>query len=273
MGLYKLLKLNLPYFWSKDWKIRALIISSIFFALLAIVCNLCIPIVLRSVLNFLNKANNPPEIMVIFIVASYGIIWIVAQVSLTLRSVFLFRPIHRVDRLMVLDFFKHILSLPLKYHLDRKTGSLLSTVQQARNGLKNIINAVLWQIIPLTLESIFAVIIISWMYGIIYAAIIFVTLILYFLTTFYTASKSTYYQNLSNETERETSSYLNDAIINYETIKYFDTDNMELAQCIDVLNKNENALTQTDNNMYMIGMLNMVIVGISIIIITCYAGV
>lgn len=273
MSLYKLFKSLFPYFWSKDWKIRFLIIASIIFALLAVLFNLCIPIVLRSVLNFLNKANNSPEVFVILVVASYGIIWIAAQISLTLRSIFLFRPMHRVDRLMVLDFFKHVLSLPLKYHLDRKTGSLLSSVEQARNGMNNLINAVLWQIIPLSLEAIFAVIIISYMYGIVYAAIIFVTLSLYLLSTFYTANKSTYYQNLSNETYAATADYLNDAIINYETIKYFDTDNVELAECVDVLNKNENALTQTEYRMYLIGMLNMIIVGISITIITCYAGI
>jgi ABC-type transport system involved in Fe-S cluster assembly fused permease/ATPase subunit len=273
MTVIKFLKQIVPFFWNKDKAIRLLIIISIFFGLFTVALNLSIPVALRYIINYLTVHNGQsPTVGALLIIASYGILWLIAQISLTLRSVSLFIPMQRASRKMIHTFFEQVLKLPLSYHLDRKTGGLLTAIEQAQVGLRVLINGFLWQIIPVALEVIFAVAITWCMYGLVYGLLVFATLALYFLATFFTTNKSIKYQSLSFEKDRNVTDFLHDSLLNYETIKYFNSENDELSRCDDVLAARENATLKIDLRMFFINMIQMMIVGIGLIVITSYAG-
>jgi ABC-type transport system involved in Fe-S cluster assembly fused permease/ATPase subunit len=273
MTIIKFFKQVMPFFWNKDKAIRLLIVLSIFFGLFSVALNLSIPVALRYIINYLTvHVGQAPTVGALLIIASYGIIWLLAQISLTLRSVSLFIPMQRASRKMIHAFFEQVLKLPLSYHLDRKTGGLLTAIEQAQLGLRVLINGLLWQIIPLALEVIFAVAITWWMYGFVYGLMVFATLTLYFLSTFFTTNQSIKYQSLSFEKDREVTDFLHDSMLNYETIKYFNNEKVELTRCDDILALRENATLKIDLRMFFINMIQMIIVGVGLIIITSYAG-
>jgi ABC-type transport system involved in Fe-S cluster assembly fused permease/ATPase subunit len=273
MTLIHFFKQVMPFFWNKDKAIRLLIVSSIFFGLFSVALNLSIPLALRYIVNYLTAhVGQAPTVGALFIIASYGVIWLIAQVSLTLRLVSLFIPMQRASRKMIHAFFEQVLKLPLSYHLDRKTGALLTAIEQAQLSLRVLINGLLWQIIPLALEVIFAIAITWVMYGLVYGLMVFVTLTLYILSTFFTTNESIKYQSLSFEKDREVTDFLHDSLLNYETIKYFNNENLELSRCDSILALRENATLKIDLRMFFINMIQMIIVGISLITITTYAG-
>jgi ABC-type transport system involved in Fe-S cluster assembly fused permease/ATPase subunit len=261
-----------PFFWGTDKKVKALIVLSIGFGLITVVLNLCVPISLRYILNLLSSSTHQSAVSAILIVASYGLIWTFAQITQTLRFVFLFQPINRASRTISLAFFQHMLSLPLGFHLDRKTGSLIGNIEQAQNSLPSLINAVMWQIAPLVLEVTSAIAIICWMYGAIYGFMIFATLFIYTMVTMISVNNAVKLQKFNIEKRKNASSYLHDSLLNYETIKYFNNDPVELSQYDALLKDKEYANTKVDTKMFMINMLQMVIVGIGITCITSYAG-
>ncbi len=261
-----------PYFWVKDKKVRTLIVLSVGFGLLTIVLNLCVPISLRYILNLLSASTQQPIVIAVLIIASYGVIWTLAQITQTLRYVLLFKPMNSASSSISRAFFQHVLSLPLGFHLNRKTGALLNIIDQAQSSLPALINALMWQILPLILEVTSAIAITCWLYGAIYGFMIFTTLFIYTAATIITVNKSVKLQSTSMEKRKKASAYLHDSLLNYETVKYFNNDALELEQFGALLKEKEAARTQVDTKMYFLNMLQMVIVGIGLAAITCYAG-
>jgi ABC-type transport system involved in Fe-S cluster assembly fused permease/ATPase subunit len=262
----------LPFFWGKDKKVKTLIVLSIAFGLITVVLNLCVPISLRYILNLLSASTQQPTVIAFTIIASYGLIWTFAQLTQTLRFVLLFKPLNRASRVLVRTYFQHVLSLPLGFHLNRKTGALIGIIDQAQNSLPLLINALMWQILPLLLEVISAIAITCWMYGAIYGFMIFTTLFIYTAVTIITVNKAVKLQTMSMEKRKNASSYLHDSLLNYETIKYFNNDAVELSQYDELLKDKETARTLVDTKMLLLNMLQMGIVGIGLTAITCYAG-
>jgi ABC-type multidrug transport system fused ATPase/permease subunit len=142
----------ISFFWNKDKNIRLMIILSLSFGLIAVALNLCIPISLRYIINFLSSnVDSTLTFSSFLLIASYGLIWTLAQISLTVRSVFLFKPMQRASRKVTLAFFRHLLSLPLRFHLDRKTGSLLGNIEQTYISMSTLINILILKQFPRTI--------------------------------------------------------------------------------------------------------------------------
>jgi ABC-type transport system involved in Fe-S cluster assembly fused permease/ATPase subunit len=272
MKIVNFFRAILPFFWGKDKKVKTLIVLSIAFGLITVVLNLCVPISLRYILNLLSASTQQPTVIAFTIIASYGLIWTFAQLTQTLRFVLLFKPLNRASRVLVRTYFQHVLSLPLGFHLNRKTGALIGIIDQAQNSLPLLINALMWQILPLLLEVISAIAITCWMYGAIYGFMIFTTLFIYTAVTIITVNKAVKLQTMSMEKRKNASSYLHDSLLNYETIKYFNNDAVELSQYDELLKDKETARTLVDTKMLLLNMLQMGIVGIGLTAITCYAG-
>ena len=100
------------------------------------------------------------------------------------------RPLEKCIRLFCSKLFDHLHSLPMKFHLDRKTGAITNALERAQHGFPDVFWGLFLFIIPTIIELFLAATILCYFYGMIYGfillliATVFIIFTLYFVTDF-----------------------------------------------------------------------------------------
>jgi ATP-binding cassette subfamily B protein len=127
----------------------------------------------------------------------------------------------RAVRRLALSAFKHLHALSLRFHLDRRTGGLARAVERGTQAVDFLLTFILFNIVP-TLIEILVVCAILWrLYDWEFAAVTFATIALYVGFTFAVTDWRVRFRQEMNARDSEANSKSVDALLNYETVKYF----------------------------------------------------
>ena len=172
-----------PFLWenlSKKFKIRFLIcIALLFFAKIA---TLITPIILGKTIDSLALFNNDinvTNIIVIGLIIAYGLAKISSLAFNEIKDSFFSSISQSATREIGLIVFKHLHALTLDFHLNRNTGSLSRFIDRGTKGIDFLLRYVVFNIFPIIVEIIFVCILFSFLFGIIYTSITFITIFLY----------------------------------------------------------------------------------------------
>ncbi len=221
-GLWQLLGDLLPYL--KPYRAR------IGLALLCLVASklagLAVPQVLKHLVDGLNVS---PTLLVlpVALLLAYGASRISVSVFNEMRQIVFARVMARTSRTVMLIVFRHLHSLSLKFHLERRTGGVSRDVERGGTAIADLLDWTLYTIVPTLLEValVTGVLVAAYDFG--FAVIVFITLIAYTLWTFrITAWRIQYYRN-AIEAETAASARAVDSLLNYETVKYFNNEEHE----------------------------------------------
>lgn len=96
-----------------------------------------------------------------------------------LRS-FLWIPIQQyTTREIEVELFRHLHSLSLRWHLNRKTGEVLRNMDRGTDSINNLLNYILFSITPTIVDILVAVVFFAVTFSYWFAFIVFVTMLLY----------------------------------------------------------------------------------------------
>jgi ATP-binding cassette, subfamily B, heavy metal transporter len=127
----------------------------------------------------------------------------------------------KTERVAALEVFQHLQRLSLQFHLSRKTGAVIRSVSRGASSFASIIRILFFQILPVgvqvTAVCIYLVVDVEW----IYALVTFFTIGLYIVFTFMTTSWRNQFRRTMNQTDNEFNQKAVDALLNFETVKYF----------------------------------------------------
>src|SRR5579872_103282 len=260
-----------PYFWPKDWGIRARFLITGILALAAICLNIGVPLVLREVINAIS-ASKSILLLAELLLITYGALWTLAKVIEQLRLLAMNRVVERGIRLLTLNVFDNLTKLSLRYHSDRKTGAIISAVDRAQYACPGLIWGVTFFIIPTLLEIVFAAIVLIYLYGIVYGLILAVILIIFILFTLYATTWSGSALRIANEKSSQATTKIVDSILNYETIRYFGNQKYEYDRCNQFLGEREDAMTRFHARAELVMVGQGIIMGIGLIIFTSLSG-
>jgi ABC-type transport system involved in Fe-S cluster assembly fused permease/ATPase subunit len=182
--------------------------------------NVGVPLVLKEVITAISTPNTSLFLAEILLI-SYGLVWTLNKAIEQLRLLAMNRVIERGIRLLTLSIFDKITKLSLRYHADRKTGAIISAVDRAQFAFPGLTWGLFFLIIPTLLEIIIATIILIYLYGIQYGAILAAILIIYILFSIYATTWSVAAQRIANEKSSQATAKIVDSLLNYETIRYF----------------------------------------------------
>lgn len=132
-----------------------------------------------------------------------------------------------LKRFISLDVFQHLLNLPLAFHADRSTGGISRKITRGTNALEQIVWYLNFNIIPTILEIILVVAIFIKLFPISFT-VVFLSFILVYLV--FTIGYTEYRQKMLLETNVQDDSVSGitiDALLNYETVKYFANEKYE----------------------------------------------
>ena len=126
--------------------------------------------------------------------------------------------------------FVHIHELSLRYHLQRRTGGLARIIERGTNGIETIVRYTMLNTLPTFLEFAFAAAIITYQFNWKYLAVIAVTVVLYIWFTVRASEWRIGIRRTMNESDQDATSKSVDALLNFETVKYFGNEKMEASR-------------------------------------------
>lgn len=196
---------------------------------LAKLANVAGPFLLKHVVDALN--TEPVATVMIAVpvalILAYGIARFSNVLMGEIRDTIFGRVTERAMRKIGLQVFRHIHTLDLDFHLDRRTGGLARDIERGTNGISFLMRFFVFNIFPTVIEVLMIAGILFYNYGIGFALIILVSVILYVMFSIVATEWRTQYVREANIADSSSNTRAIDSLMNYETVKYFSNENFE----------------------------------------------
>jgi len=268
------IKRLLPYIW--DFKGRVILaLSCLIFSKVAIVG---MPLLLKEIVDGLDSKlllEDAALALPLVLLLAYGALRLMASLFNEMRDAIFSRVRYHAMRGISSRVLKHLFSLSLSYHLDRKTGGVTRDLERGTNSLSSILNYLVFNIFPTAAEFTFVAIILLGKYEPQFAIITFATVAFYITFTLLITNWRMHYRHEMNAQESKANGFAVDGMLNYETVKYFTNEEYELKQFDDTLEKWEGAAVKSQTSMSLLnfGQGAVIAVGVTLMMIFASQGV
>ena len=225
-------RLLLPKLWQRLspilFKNRGRVGLAVLCLLGAKVALMYIPFLLKSLVDGLD--TDPSQLAmqaILILVLAYGAARLTTTLFGEIRDTLFGRVTEKAMHEISLSTFKHVHSLDLDYHLNRRTGGLARDIERGTEGISFLLRFFIFNIAP-TLFEIAMVAIILWVnYGVQYALVVLLSVMAYGSFSFRATSWRTQYVREVNRADSDSQTRAVDSLLNYETVKYFNNEPFE----------------------------------------------
>jgi len=271
----------LPYAWPKG---RVDLRLKVVLAFVALICakvvTVSIPFAYKAAVNTLEGSSLSSQVMVlgivpIMLIIAYGVGRIMMTVFNALRDGLFISVGQNAVRALSVATFKHLHSLSLRFHMERRTGELNQVVSRAHTAIELIIRMGVLQFIPTVIELGFIFTIFAVMFGWQYFLVLLLTVIVYLYFTKKASDWRIGLRRDMNESDNEAGSKTVDSLLNYETIKYFGNEDFETKRFDRVMAGYEKAATRSFISLGVLnaGQATIFTIGLTIIMLMTAQGV
>ena len=213
-----------PYLWA--YKGRATF--AVLLLIAAKVATVGVPLLLKEIVDLLDRANGMTLALPLGLLIAYGALRLSSTFFRELQTTVFTRVRHGIMRRMSIRLLRHLHSLSLRFHLERKTGAVTRDIDRGTNSISTLLNYLLFNIVPTFLEVGMVASILVVQYSWKYAAITVGTLVVYIAFTTVLTSWRLKYRVEMNQRDSEASSRAIDSLLNFETVKYFGNEDYEI---------------------------------------------
>ncbi len=215
-----------PYLWHYRWRVAA----ALGFLIAAKLANVGVPVLLKHLVDALDlKAGDPRAVLVVPIglLLAYAALRLSTSVFTELRELIFAKASFGAAKEIALEVFGHLHALSLRFHLERQTGGLTRDIERGTRALQSLLSYSLYTIVPTLVEVVLVLGFLGWRFDLGYVAITGVALALYVLYSVIVTEWRTQYRRTMNELDSKANTRAIDALLNYETVKYFNNEAFE----------------------------------------------
>jgi len=265
---------NLKRLFPFVWEFRGRVLLALACLVLSKLAMVGMPLVLRDIIDGLDNQNGA-LVLPIALLLGYGALRLASSLFNELRDAVFARVRYHAMRGISQRVLNHLYSLSLRYHLDRKTGGITRDLERGTNSLSSILNYLVFNIIPTAAEFVLVAVILLGQYEAKFALVTFVTVVIYIAFTLSVTEWRMHYRLKMNSLESEANTYAVDGMLNYETVKYFNNEDYELARYDHTLRDWENAAVKSQNSMSLLnfGQGAVIAVGVTFMMVFAAQGV
>ena len=269
-----ILSLLWPYLWSADREVRCKLVFSIVFNLLAILASISAPIIFARIIDSFSSFHSLSLSYSWFLILLmvYVGIWSLSKIFTYLREIIMFPVMERAIHLLTFDLFQHIQLLPFQYHLKRKTGETVSTLETVIQSFPPIVWSLVFALGPLIVESVCMFGVVAFICGFFYSLILAMCLIFFLIVTSWGFMKAIRPLRRANLSHFATTSKIVDSFLNFSTTKYFHTYNFEFKKIDQVLDSRESKITKALIKNQMIRVYQTLILFLSFLVLMVFTG-
>ncbi|MBT6033198.1 MAG: ABC transporter ATP-binding protein/permease, partial [Kordiimonadaceae bacterium] len=221
------------YLWPEgrnDLKVR--VVFAMIFLVMAKVIGVYVPYLFKLAIDVLNGDAKANVTMIaaavpVGLIIGYGTARVLTQAFGEIRDAIFVKVGQNALRNIALNTFRHLHRLSLRFHLERRTGGLSRVIERATRGIDFLLRFMLFNIIPTILEICMISGIFWYNFGFLYALITFACLSSYIYFTIAITEWRLKYRREMNKQDTKANGRAIDSLINFETVKYFTSENHE----------------------------------------------
>ncbi len=262
-----------PYVWKYSRRV-GLALGCLLLSKLATVC---IPIVLKSIIDTLDgqpavgetlNANLLVVVPMTMLIA-YGALRLCSGLFSELRDILFSRVRYAAMHQMSVDVLSHLHQLSLRFHLERNTGGISRDLERGTRSLASVLNLLVFSILPTFAEFLLVGGILLFNYDGSLMLVILATVAVYVVFTLMISGWRMSFRHEMNRFDSAANGRAIDSLLNYETVKYFDNEAMELGRYDEQLEQWEQAgrKTQISLSVLNFGQGAIVTLGVTVIMI------
>jgi ATP-binding cassette subfamily B protein len=243
------------------------------------VANVGVPVALKEIVEHFERAASDPAVVVASIpfalLAAYGLLKLGSSLFNELRDVVFAKVRYRAMRRLSTRVLEHLHRLSLRFHLDRRTGAVSRDLERGTRSVSQILNYMAFSVLPIVVEFSLVAFILLREYDPVFAMAMFGSVAVYVLVTFAITEWRMDFRHYMNRLDSEANTRAFDSLINYETVKYFGNERMELQRYDATLGEWEEwaVKSQTSMSVLNFGQGAVIAVGVTLIMFLAMRGV
>ncbi|MCL6683780.1 ABCB family ABC transporter ATP-binding protein/permease [Sphingomonas alba] len=236
----------LPLLWPKgeaELKVRVVVALTLVLAGKAIA--LLMPFAYKAVVDGMS-ADRQAFGAVLMLVAAYAAARFGNVLADNLRNAVFEKVGQQAGRRLAAMVFRHVHNLSLRFHLERRTGSLTKIVERGTKSIDMMLYFILFNIAPTAIELTAICIIFFVKFGIGLVAATLAMVALYIVFTRTVTDWRAKLQREMNEVDNKAIGRAVDSLLNYETVKYFGAEEREARRYDDTIDAFARAATKNE---------------------------
>jgi ATP-binding cassette, subfamily B, heavy metal transporter len=215
-----------PYLWAYRWRVGL----ALCFLVAAKVANVGVPVLLKHLVDALNfKPGDARALLVVPVglLLAYAGLRLTSTLFTELRELVFAKVSFGAGKQIALQVFSHLHALGLRFHLERQTGGLTRDIERGTRALQSLVSYSLYSILPTLVEVGLVLAYLGSRFDMAYVWITLSALAAYITFTVSVTEWRTRFRREMNESDARANTRAIDALLNYETVKYFNNEAFE----------------------------------------------
>ena len=240
----------LPYLWpAGETGLKARVVLALLLVLVAKGATLTMPFAYKAAIDRMAAGLDAAVGLAIALVVAYAAARFGGVLFDNLRNAVFERVGQDASRRLAEQVFRHIHALSLRFHLERRTGSLTRIVERGTKSIDMMLYFLLFNIAPTLIELAAICIIFGVKFGPGLVAATLVMVALYIWYTRIVTDWRTKVRREMNEVDNETIARAVDSLLNYETVKYFTAEAREARRYGDALRRYQESAIKNETSL------------------------
>jgi len=254
------------------WVYRGRALFAIACLVLAKLANVGIPLVLKQIVDAMDTASRGQLLLPVTLLLAYGALRLSSSLFNELRDVVFARVRFHAMRRLSTRVLQRLHELSLRFHLERKTGAISRDLERGTRSVSAILNYMVFSILPMLVEFSLVAVILLTQYDLVFTLVTFATVAIYIGFTFLVTEWRMDHRHAMNRLESEANGQALDSLINYETVKYFGNERLELERFDRTLDQWEGTAVKSQTTMSLLNFGQGVIIAIGVTAIMFFAA-
>uniref|UniRef100_A0A671WPM4 ATP-binding cassette sub-family B member 6 n=1 Tax=Sparus aurata TaxID=8175 RepID=A0A671WPM4_SPAAU len=266
-GFRRKVRLLVPYMWPRN---------NIILQLLVIFClgllgveraiNVFVPIFYKNIVNELTDGSSWRTLattVCLYVLLKFlqgGGAGASGFVS-NMRSFLWIRVQQYTNRVVQVRLFSHLHSLSLRWHLGRKTGDVLRSIDRGTSSINSLLSYIVFSIFPTIADIVISIIYFITYFNAWFGLIIFVCMALYLTLTIIITEWRAKYRRDMNLQDNNAKTKAVDSLLNFETVKYYNAENYEVGRFEDAILKYQESEWKTQASLAFLNQTQNLIIG------------
>ena len=242
------------------------------FLILATIVTVYTPFLYGKAVDLVSEGKQVNLNLLWFVIGSYALARL-GQVFFDEAKEFVFaRVAQKAVRGAALKAFQHLHSLSLSFHLNRQTGGLTRAIDRGSKGIEFLLRFAAFEIVPVLVELIAVGIVLWATFGLAYAAVTVTTVIIYIIYTIKVTEWRIAIRRKMNLADENASTKAIDSLLNFETVKYFNSEKIEADRFDNAMKSYEDSAVKARASLSVVNIGQGAIIAIGLFLIMGMAG-
>ena len=254
----------LPYLWQYRWRVAL----AVGFLLLAKVANVGVPVLLKHLVDAFNLQPGDPRALLVVpvgLLLAYAGLRLSTSLFTELRELVFAKVSFGASKQIALEVFGHLHALSLRFHLERQTGGMSRDIERGTRALQSLVSYSLYTIVPTLVEVTLVLGVLGFRFDMGYVWITLSALAVYIVFTVSITEWRSRFRREMNELDSKAHSRAIDALLNYETVKYFNNEAFEAGRYNEGLEAYRKAQVKSQTTLSLLNTGQQLIIAASLV--------